>query len=243
MVRNALKSKELKHAKLTEDSLKSFVSIWCQIKKELDHQRMNGPKTGKHDIKFLLPAAARKIVLPTSYWNLGKTGGDTLTRLFNKAEARGIGSKNNVAMSRIFMYGAATIHRLIQYTTAQLEVSDYQTLQVFQDTANHCTSMKKSLQTIAETLIGIGRKELFSAEEAVQLPLLDPSGPFEPSPMKEMTEDNYEDVMEDNGDTIRDEAMLKARKMPYAAAETSKSPKPGRGIDCVDEEFEKRCQQ
>ena len=100
---DALKSKELKHAKLTEDSLKSFVGIWCQIKKELDHQLVHGPKTGKHDIKFPLPATARKIVLPASYWNLGKTGGDTLTRLFDEAEARGIRSENNVATSRIFM--------------------------------------------------------------------------------------------------------------------------------------------
>ena len=58
--------------------------------------------------------------------------------------------------------------------------------------------MKKMLQTIATTLIGIGRKESFSNEEAIQLPLPDPSGPFVPSPMKEMSEDYYEDVMEDD---------------------------------------------
>ena len=209
-VRNALKSKELKHAKLTEDSLKSFVGIWCQIKKELDHQLMNGPKTGKHDIKFPLPATARKIVLPASYWNLGKTGGDTLTRLFDEAEARGIRNENNVATSRIFMYGAAAIHRLTQYITAQLEVSDYQTLQAFRDAANHRTSMKKTLQTIATTLIGIGRKESFSKEDVIQLPLPDQSRPFLPSPLIEMTEDDYEDVMEDDGDTIRDEETPEA---------------------------------
>ena len=90
--------------------------------------------------------------------------------------------------------------------------------------------MKKTLRTIAATLIGIGRKESFSTEEAIQLPLPDPSGPFEPSPMKEMTEDDYEDVMEDDGGTIRDEATPEAREMPYAAAETGKSPKPGRSL-------------
>ena len=61
--------------------------------------------------------------------------------------------------------------------------------------------------------------------------------------MIEMTEDVYEDVMEDDGDTIRDEETPEAREMPYAAAETGKSPKPGRGIDSVGKEFEERCQQ
>ena len=164
----------------------------------------------EHDIKFPLPATARKIVLPASYWNLGKTGGDTLTRLFDEAEARGIRNENNVATSRIFMYGAAAIHRLTQYITAQLEVSDYQTLQAFRDAANHRTSMKKTLRTIATTLIGIGRKESFRHEEVIQLPLPDQSGPFLPSPMIEMTEDGYEDVMEDDGDTIRDEETPEA---------------------------------
>ena len=103
--------------------------------------------------------------------------------------------------------------------------------------------MKKTLQTIATTLIGISRKESFNNEEVIQLPLLDQSGPFLPSPMIEMTEDVYEDVMEDDGDTIRDEETPEAREMPYAAAETGKSPKPGRGIDSVDKEFEERCQQ
>ena len=103
--------------------------------------------------------------------------------------------------------------------------------------------MKKTLRTIAATLIGIGRKESFSTEEAIQLPLPDPSGPFEPSPMKEMAEDDYEDAIEDDGGTIRDEATPEAREMPYATAETGKSPKAGRGIDSVDKEFEERCQQ
>ena len=71
---------------------------------------------------------AHRIVLPCSYWNLGKTGGDTLTRLFDEADARGIQTENNVAASRIFMYAAAAIHRLFQYTTAEHDVADYPTL-------------------------------------------------------------------------------------------------------------------
>ena len=141
------------------------------------------------------------------------------------------------------MYGAAVLHRLIQYTTATLEVSDYQTLQAYRDAANHRTTMKKTLRTLAEMLIKIGRKESFSTEEAIQLPLPDPTGPFVLSLMKEMTEDEFEYAMDNHGGAIRDEATPDAREMPYAAAETGKSPKPGRGLDCVDEEFEKRCQQ
>ena len=41
------------------------------------------------------------------HWNLGKTGGDTLTRLFDEADAQGIQTENSVAVSRIFMYVAA----------------------------------------------------------------------------------------------------------------------------------------
>ena len=86
-VLDALKSKEIKHAKLSEDLLKSFLGVWCQLKMELDHQLEHGPKTGKHNIRYPLPPIARRIVLPGSYWNLGKTGGDTLTRLFDEADA------------------------------------------------------------------------------------------------------------------------------------------------------------
>ena len=66
-VLDALKSKQLKYAKLSEDSLKSFLGVWCGLKKELDHQLEHGPKEGKYDIKFPLPATARRIVLPASY--------------------------------------------------------------------------------------------------------------------------------------------------------------------------------
>ena len=72
---------------------------------------------------------SRRIVLPGSYWNLGKTGGDTLTRLFDEADARGLDTENNVATARVFMYAAAAIHRLHQYTTATRNVSDYPTIQ------------------------------------------------------------------------------------------------------------------
>ena len=47
----------------------------------------HGPKTGRHNIRYPLPPIAHRIVLPGSYWNLGKTGGDTLTRLFDEVDA------------------------------------------------------------------------------------------------------------------------------------------------------------
>ena len=154
---------------------------------ELDHQLEHGPKTGKHDIRYPLPPIARRIVLPGSYWNLGKTGGDTLTRLFDEADIRGLDTENNVATARVFMYAAAAIHRLHQYTMATQNVSDYPTIQAFRHAANNRTSMKKTLQLILSESIDIAKGESLNSKDTVQLLLPDPTGPFLPSPIKEVS--------------------------------------------------------
>ena len=77
----------------------------------------------------------------------------------------------------------------------------------------------------------------------MQLSLPDPTGPFLPSPMKEVSQEEYEAMMEkDNVTAIIDEPTPDARAMPFAAGETGKSPhRQGGGIDRVDEAFQERC--
>ena len=89
-----------------------------------------------------------------------------------------------MATSRVFMYIAATIHRLSQYVSARKDVADYPTLRTYQDAANHRTSMKKTLRRIATKVVQLSRKESSSSVEEVQLPL--PTGVFELSQIEEV---------------------------------------------------------
>ena len=104
--------------------------------------------------------------------------------------------------------------------------------------------MKKTLRLISSELINIAKGESLNIEDTVQLSLPDPTGPFLPSPMKEVSQEEYEAMMEeDNVCAIADEATPDARAMPFAAGETGKSPnRKGGGIDRVDEAFQERCQ-
>jgi len=231
-----LDRKELKHAKLSEDSLKSFLGIWCRLKKELDHQVLSRQRTksGRYGIRFPLPATARKIILPGSYWNLGKTGGDTLTRLFDEAEARGgVRTENNVATSRVFMYAAAAIHRLSQYFSARKDVVEYPTLRAYRDAANHRTSLKETLRRIATKVVQLSRKESSSSVEEVQLP--SPTGVFELSQIPEVDGE----LMDEDEEVVLGAASPEARAMPYAAGKTGKSPNArGKSVDYVDNGIE-----
>ena len=90
-------------------------------------------------------------------------------------------------------------------------------------------------------LIKIAEGESFNAKDTMSLPLPDPTGPFIPSPMKEVSQEEYEAMVdEENVNAIRDEETPEARGMPFAAGETGKTPnRQGRRVNRVDEEFEK----
>ena len=105
--------------------------------------------------------------------------------------------------------------------------------------------MKTTLRLISSELIQIAKGESFNIEDAVQLPLPDPTGPFVRSPMKEVSQEEYEAMIaEDNVSAIIDEETPNAKAMPFAAGETGKSPnRKGKVFDLVDEEIEKRCQK
>ena len=71
----------------------------------------------------------------------------------------------------------------------------------------------------------------------MQLSLPYPTGPFLPSPMKEVSQEEYVAMMEeDNVYAIIDEAITHdAHAMPFAAEKAGKLPnRKGGGIDCVE---------
>ena len=116
-------------------------------------------------------------------------------------------------------------------------MASYPTIQAYRDAANHRTSMKKTLRLISSELIKIAEGESFSGKDTMPLPLPDPTGPFIPSPMKEVSQEEYEAMVEEKTvNAIIDEATPDARGMPFAAGETGKSPnRQGRGVNLLDE--------
>ena len=159
------KSKALKYLKMDHNSFMSHVALWRAININVTDTRAN--QVQSLTTLFPLPPIIRFDPYPVSFWNIFKTGGDTITDLLDRLQERlGQRSVNNVTVARFLMYFAVTFHRGNQWCNVDMNFP-YPTLAHCRNANNKRAAFEDSIDVLIEMLLAVVRehnsKELLEA--------------------------------------------------------------------------------
>lgn len=159
------KSKALKYLKMDHNSFMTHVALWRAININVTGTRTK--QVQSLTTLFPLPPIIRFDPSLVSFWNIFKTGGDTITDLLDRFQERlGQRSENNVTVARFLMYFAVTFHRGNQWCNVDMNFP-YPTLAHCRNANNKRAAFEDSIDVLIEMLLGVVReynsKELLEA--------------------------------------------------------------------------------